>query len=490
MATFISDRFDSVGGEDLIGHVANVGSAWLDYNTLSGWTDGVGYINAGEGEVGWNSSRGLTRSPATPGNAFGQYDMICRFVSAGDGALAIGGRWSTGTATGYLVQVEESGPAAIYLRRYDSGTIAGISTSTTYSPWTSNKTLSLKFEDLGGGTHRISALVDGATILSIDDSSPISGPGSVLIGGRNARSTDFIAADTVSGDTTAPTLTSASASGGTLTCSASVSTNEGNGTLYTVFTASSSVPTAVQVEAGQDHTGSSALRAVSQAVSATGSQSVASGSISAGTRYGYLMHKDAAGNRSSVASTGSFSVVSGGGGSAPTVTTNPSNQTVVAGSAATFTAAATGTPTPTVQWQRNGVDISGATSTSYTTPATTISGGSANNGDLFRAVFTNASGTATSNVATLTVTGATGGASITSEPLKRNNTASVGVVSFVYVGIRESSTGASVAVKSGISTNASGVFSVTDPGMISGITYRLDWKEFGGAIGTAEAVAS
>lgn len=93
-------------------------------------------------------------------------------------------------------------------------------------------------------------------------------------------------------------------------------------------------------------------------------------------------------------------------GVAPSVTTNPSAQTVTAGATATFTAAATGTPTPTVQWQRNGTNISGATSTSYTTPATTVSGGTANNGDTYRAVFTNASGSATTTSATLTVNAA------------------------------------------------------------------------------------
>src|SRR5207249_511626 len=61
--------------------------------------------------------------------------------------------------------------------------------------------------------------------------------------------------------------------------------------------------------------------------------------------------------------------------SSPTITTQPANQTVTAGLTATFTAAATGSPTPTVQWQVStdgGVtfsNISGATSTtmSFTT---------------------------------------------------------------------------------------------------------------------------
>ena len=89
----------------------------------------------------------------------------------------------------------------------------------------------------------------------------------------------------------------------------------------------------------------------------------------------------------------------------PVVTTNPVNQTVTAGQTATFTAASSGTPTPTVQWQvstDNGVtfnNIPGAASTTLSFTATT-----AMNGNKYRAVFTNGSGTATTTAATLTVT--------------------------------------------------------------------------------------
>ena len=87
----------------------------------------------------------------------------------------------------------------------------------------------------------------------------------------------------------------------------------------------------------------------------------------------------------------------------PNVTTNPSNETVPAGQPVTFTAAAKGTPTPTVQWQvssNNGstyTNILGATSATYT--FSTLAN---QTGNLYRAVFTNSGGTTYSNPATLT----------------------------------------------------------------------------------------
>jgi hypothetical protein len=89
---------------------------------------------------------------------------------------------------------------------------------------------------------------------------------------------------------------------------------------------------------------------------------------------------------------------------APAVTAQPSGQTVVSGANATFTAAASGNPAPTVQWQvstdggNTWTNASGATSTSYTFAATT-----GQSGNQYRAIFTNAAGNATTTAATLTV---------------------------------------------------------------------------------------
>ena len=88
---------------------------------------------------------------------------------------------------------------------------------------------------------------------------------------------------------------------------------------------------------------------------------------------------------------------------APAVTTQPTSQTTLAGRPVTFTAAASGTPTPAVQWQvsTDGVDfnnIPGATGASYTFTAS-----QAQSGEQFEAVFSNGAGNSISNVATLTV---------------------------------------------------------------------------------------
>ena len=93
----------------------------------------------------------------------------------------------------------------------------------------------------------------------------------------------------------------------------------------------------------------------------------------------------------------------------PSITTQPANQTVNVGQMATFTVVATGAPPLSYQWQKNQVNIAGATSASYTTPATT----SADNGTSFRVIVTNPVTSVTSNAATLTVNT---GPSITTQP--------------------------------------------------------------------------
>ncbi len=86
----------------------------------------------------------------------------------------------------------------------------------------------------------------------------------------------------------------------------------------------------------------------------------------------------------------------------PSIVTQPANQSVHTGSAATFAVVAAGTQPLGYQWQKNGVSIDGATSPSYTTPPAVAS----DNGTSYRVTVTNVVGTVTSTSVTLTVSNA------------------------------------------------------------------------------------
>jgi hypothetical protein len=89
------------------------------------------------------------------------------------------------------------------------------------------------------------------------------------------------------------------------------------------------------------------------------------------------------------------------GSLAPTITTHPASRTVTLGQSATFSVTATGAAALSYhQWQRNGIDIIGATQPSYTL----VNAQPSHNGARFRVRVTNSAGTATSSDAVLTVT--------------------------------------------------------------------------------------
>ncbi|HVB88388.1 MAG TPA: immunoglobulin domain-containing protein [Candidatus Dormibacteraeota bacterium] len=102
---------------------------------------------------------------------------------------------------------------------------------------------------------------------------------------------------------------------------------------------------------------------------------------------------------------------------APTIIAQPGNQTVAVGQAATFTVTAGGTAPLSFQWQKGTSNIPGAVSASYATPATVIG----DSGATYRVVVSNASGSVTSNSATLTVTAQA--PAITTQPASQTVTA-------------------------------------------------------------------
>jgi len=90
----------------------------------------------------------------------------------------------------------------------------------------------------------------------------------------------------------------------------------------------------------------------------------------------------------------------------PVITINPVSETVTAGQTATFTAAASGSPAPSVQWQvstNRGSTFTNIADNANTPTLTLTNVTVAQSGDEYRAVFTNAFGTATTTAAILTV---------------------------------------------------------------------------------------
>lgn len=91
---------------------------------------------------------------------------------------------------------------------------------------------------------------------------------------------------------------------------------------------------------------------------------------------------------------------SSGGGTTPlTITAHPLFAAVSEGAPASFSVSVSSSVSPSYQWQRNGSNIPGATTSTYVIPATALG----DNGASFRVVVTAGSASVTSNPATLLV---------------------------------------------------------------------------------------
>ena len=134
---------------------------------------------------------------------------------------------------------------------------------------------------------------------------------------------------------------------------------------------------------------------------------------------------------------------------APSISSQPASKTVTASQTATFSVTATGTAPLSYQWQKNGAAISGATSSSYTTPATT----STDNGALFTVVVSNTLGKVTSSPATLTVNAATLALSVSPTSLSFGSI-DTGATSTLGVTLKNS--GNSNVTISGVGTSGAG----------------------------------
>jgi hypothetical protein len=171
--------------------------------------------------------------------------------------------------------------------------------------------------------------------------------------------------------------------------------------------------------------GSAAFAAIAGAANSSSYTTPATSSGQSGTQYRVVVSN---GIGSPVTSSIATLTVNAAASTAPSITTQPTNQTVTAPAMATFTVVATGTAPLTYTWQSapsgsaTFTAIGGAAnSASYTTPATSTG----QSGTQFRVVVSNGvNPSATSSIATLTVNAAAATApSITVQPTNQTVTA-------------------------------------------------------------------
>jgi predicted phage tail protein len=144
---------------------------------------------------------------------------------------------------------------------------------------------------------------------------------------------------------------------------------------------------------------------------------------------------------------------------------------------------ATGTAPLSYQWQKNGMPINGATSSSYTTPATTTS----DNGAQFNVTVSNSAGSVTSNAVTLTVNGppgplsasmsalsfgnvSVGSSSVLGVTFTNSGSANINISNVIIVGPGFTASGipAGLVLTSGQTASLSATFSPAAAGSVTG----------------------
>ncbi len=161
--------------------------------------------------------------------------------------------------------------------------------------------------------------------------------------------------------------------------------------------------------------------------------------------------------------------------SAPTVAIQPSNATVTSGNSTSFTAAPNGNSAQSVQWQvstNGGATFTNVTNGGVYSGATTltlsISSTTGLNGNLYRAVFSNSAGTATSTAATLSLT-ASGGQSypkVTTQPATATSVNASGNTTITAAASGNTTGSGNLTVQWYVSTNSGASFTaLTNSGL-------------------------
>ena len=123
---------------------------------------------------------------------------------------------------------------------------------------------------------------------------------------------------------------------------------------------------------------------------------------------GNTIYDSLQGSNSAIRTNITITINPGSGGSKPAFTVDPQSRTVTNAGTVSFSATATGSPAPAYQWRKEGTNLTGQTTSTFS-----IGSATTNDAGNYTVVASNASGSATSHVATLTVLVP---ASITAQP--------------------------------------------------------------------------
>jgi len=291
-----------------------------------------------------------------------------------------------------------------------------------------------------------------------------------------------------SGDSTAPTLTSASVTSvGTTTGTGNVTTDEGNGTLYSVVSTSATAPSAAQIQAGQDHTGAAAVWAGNQAVSSTGAKTFSITGLTVSTAYyAHFQHKDAANNNSTVVTSAQFTTTTPDT-TAPTLTGSVTSSALTTTSyTATWPSGSDNVAVTGYEYRLNAgswVDVGNVLTTNINarTPGST---------DTFEVRAYDAAGNKSTPSLSVSVTLLIG--TITIPAVKDWSTGNLKTAQTgVQVDIHNISTGALVVRKTGQTTHATtGVCVVQDAALSDATTYEVITRFADGSKGMWDYTAS
>jgi hypothetical protein len=326
-------------------------------------------------------------------------DVICSGALSGGGTIILedGATFSTpGGTSGFTGTLQnQGGPVTPTLTVADPGGVYN------GSPFPATATLSApgisSASSLEGVSPTLSYYIGSTATGTASATAPIN-PGTYTVVGSFAGSTDYTAAQS---DPVTFTITSAATAPVITTNPSNQSVAVGATATFTAAASGNPAPT-VQWQVSTDG-GKTFTNITGNASATTTTLSLPSVTASQTGREYQAVFTISQGHATTTAATLTVTPAL----TAPVVTTNPSNQSVAVGATATFTAVASGNPTPTVWWQvsTNGgttfTNIAGAISTTYSCTAT-----AAQSGCEYRAVFSNSQGNATTTAATLTVTAA------------------------------------------------------------------------------------